>query len=391
MCLNGKIDKNHGIMRDIMEKTHKLNTMEGLLEDNRFLNSVLNGITDQIMVVDRDYRIREANESFVRRVGKPKHEILGRPCYQLLHNLDKPCGDSHPCSVQDAFKTGKTAEILRTHLRGSNIVYSRVIAYPILDDRGEVARIIQLERDVTKWKKSSDHLYNVQKLVFLGRLASGLSHEFNNPLAVILGFADLLLEKTEQGTQSYEILKIIERQGLNCKRIVENLISFAASPDVTKYSADVNANLERVVSGIVDILRTEKIIVKKNLAEDLPRVKGNPVHLRQVFMNLITNAVAAMHGGGRLTISTRHNIPENRVEVLFRDTGHGIKREYRDQVFDPFFTTRDVGEGGGLGLSVCYGLVSKNDGDITFETVPEEEDRENKGSTFTVSLSVVPK
>ena len=378
-------------MRDIMEKKQELNSMEGLLEANRFLNSVLDGIKDAIMVVDKNYRIEGVNESFVRRVGKPKHEILGRACYRLLHYLNKPCVHNHPCPVKDAFKTGKTAEVLHIYLEGPNIAYSRIIAYPILDDQGKVTQVIELERDVTEWKKSGDQLYNMQKLAFLGKLAADLSHEFNNPLAVILGFVDLLLEKTKQSTQGYEILKTIERQAFNCKRIVENLISFAASPDVTKHSTDVNANLERVVSVVVDILRAEKIVIEKNLAADLPRAKGNPGHLRQVFTNLITNAVAAMRGGGGLlTISTRHNSPENRVEVLFKDTGHGIKAEYRNEIFDPFFTTREMGEGGGLGLSVCYGLVSKNDGEITFETVTEEEDRENKGTTFTVSLPVAP-
>ncbi len=373
-----------------MKKEQELITMEGLLEANRFLNGVLDGIKDAIMIVDRDYRIEGVNKSFARKVGKPRHEILGRHCYRLLHHLNKPCVYNHPCPVKDAFKTGKTAEVLHIYFKGPKIAYSRIIAWPILDDRGEVTQVIELERDVTELKKTGDQLYNMQKLLFLGKLAAGLSHEFNNPLAVILGFVDLLLEKTEQGTQGYEILKTIERQAFNCKRIVENLISFAASPDVTKYFTDINANLEKVVSVVMDILRTEKIVVEKNLAENLPKAKGNPEHLRQVFMNLITNAVAAMRGGGRLTISTRYNSPKNRVEVLFKDTGHGIKREYRNEIFDPFFTTREVGEGGGLGLSVSYGLVSKNDGEITFETVTEEEDRENKGTTFTVSLPVAP-
>jgi len=111
LCLNGKIDKKHSIMHDVMEKEHKLNSMKGLLEANRFLNSVLDGIKDTIMVVDRNYRIEEVNESFVRKVGKPKHEILGGPCYRLLHHLNKPCVHNHPCPVKDAFKTGKTAEV----------------------------------------------------------------------------------------------------------------------------------------------------------------------------------------------------------------------------------------------------------------------------------------
>ncbi|MCK5508554.1 MAG: PAS domain-containing protein [Desulfobacterales bacterium] len=368
----------------------KLTTKEELLETNKFLNSVLDGIKDTIMVVDRNYRIEGVNESFAKKAGKPKHELLGRRCYRLLHHLNKPCVHNHPCPVKDAFKTGEIAEVLHTYFEGHNVAYSRIIAYPILDDRGEVTRVIEMERDVTKWKESSNKLYNIEKLAFLGKLAADLSHEFNNPLGVILGFTDLLLEKMEPGAQSYEILKTIERQGLNCKRIVENLISFAATPDITRSSMDVNANLEKVVSVVMDILRAEKIIIEKNLAENLPKAKGNPEHLRQVFMSMITNAVAAMRGGGCLSISTGYNSLKNKIEVLFKDTGHGIKKEYRNEIFDPFFTTREVGEGTGLGLSVCYGLVSKYDGDITFETVTEEEDRKNKGTIFTVSLPVAP-
>ncbi len=369
-----------------MKKEHELNTKEGLLEANRFLVGVVNGIKDTIMVVDTDYKIIGVNESLLRKIGKPMHEIDGRPCYRLLHNLDKPCALNHPCSIRDALRTGEICDVLRTRLIGPNITYTRSIAYPILNDQGKIVRVIQMERDITKWKKVGDQFYNIQKLVSMGKLAAGLAHELNNPMAVILGFVDLLLEKTEQGTQSYDILKTIERQGFNCKRIVENLTSFATFSKITKHSTDVNKSLERVISVIMDILRNEKIVIEKNFAGDLPRAKGNPEHLRQVFTNLITNAVAAMRGGGLLTISTRHNSSENRVEILFMDTGHGIKREYRDEVFDPFFTTREVGEGPGLGLSACFGLVSKYDGDITFETVTEEEDRKKKGTTFTVSL-----
>jgi two-component system NtrC family sensor kinase len=113
--------------------------------------------------------------------------------------------------------------------------------------------------------------------------------------------------------------------------------------------------------------------------------------LQQVFMNLVTNAIAAIDEieGGVLTVSTRRNESGDRVEVLVEDTGHGIKEEYRDKIFDPFFTTKKVGEGTGLGLSVCHGIVTKYGGELTFETVSEEEDRERKGTTFTVSLPAV--
>jgi signal transduction histidine kinase len=362
-----------------------------LLETARFLHAIIDGIKDQIMVVDRDYRIKEANELLVKRLGKPKHEIVGGYCYRVLHNLDRPCDiPNHPCPVQDTLKTGKTSEVLHTHFKGREVSYYRVIAYPIFDDQGVVAYVIEMARDVTRWKKAGEQMHNIQKLASLGELAAGVAHELNNPVTIILGFADLLLEKVEPNGREYEMLKSIERQGLNCKRIIENFLSLASYQVSTEYSTDINTNLEMVFSVVENILVTKNITLKMNLAEDLPKVRGNPGHLHQVFMNLITNAVDAMEGGGVLTISTRLNKSGNRVEIVFEDTGHGIKRGYRERIFDPLFTTKKVGEGTGLGLSVCHGIVTMYGGEITFETVSEEEDRERKGTTFTVSLPVVP-
>ena len=371
-----------------MENISESNIVK-LLETKRFLQTIIDGFTDQIMVVDKDYRIKEINESLVKRLGNPKHEIVGEYCYRVLHDLDKPCDiPNHPCPVQETLKTGEHCEVLHTHLKGREASYYRVTAYPVLDDQGAVTHVIEMARDITKRKKREDELSNIQKLASLGELAAGVAHELNNPMGIILGFADLLLEKMEPGSKEYEMLKIMERQGLNCKRIVENLLSFARYPETTVYSTDVNVDLERVVSVVENILISKKITLEKNLAENLPKVKGDSGHLQQVFMNFITNAVAAMEGGGVLTVSTRLNDSGNRVEILFKDTGHGIKREYRDKIFDHFFTTRKVGEGTGLGLSVSHGIVTKYGGKITFETVAEEEDRERKGTTLIVSLPI---
>jgi signal transduction histidine kinase len=233
-------------------------------------------------------------------------------------------------------------------------------------------------------------MYNTEKLASIGKLAASVAHELNNPMAIILGFTDLLLEKAEHSSKNHEVLETIEKQALNCKRIIESLLGFARYGEKTEYSTDVNENLEKVVSVVENILNTKNITLGKNLAENLPKVRGDSGHLQQVFMNLITNAFAAIEGGGVVTISTRLNSTGNRVEILFKDTGHGIKKEYKDKIFEAFFTTKKIGEGTGLGLSVSQGIVTRYGGEITFETVAEEEDKEKKGTTFIVSLPVVP-
>jgi two-component system NtrC family sensor kinase len=362
-----------------------------LLETVRFLQAIIDGIKDQIMVVDSDYRIREVNELLTKRVGKPKHKLIGEHCYQVLHNLDRPCYiPNHPCPVQETLKTGKTSEVLHTHLKSREVSYYRVIAYPIFNDQGVVTHVIEMARDVTRWKKAGEQMYNVQKLASMGKLAAGIAHELNNPMAIILGFADLFLEKVKPGSKEYEMLKSIERQGLNCKRIIESFLSLASYQETAEHSTDVNASLDSVFSVIENILVTKNITLDMDLAENLPKARGNSGHLQQVFMNLITNAITAIdeEKGGVLTISTRLNETGDRINIRFEDTGHGIRKEDRDKIFDPFFTTRKTGEGTGLGLSVCHGIVIKYGGEITFETVFEEEDRDRKGTTFILSLPV---
>src|SRR4030043_942323 len=365
--------------------------IRGLLETVRFLQAIIDGIKDQIMVVDRDYRIREVNELLTRRVGKPRHELIGKHCYQVLHNLDRPCYiPNHPCPVQETLKTGKTSEVLHTHFNRREVSYYRVISYPIFNDQGVVTHVIEMARDVTRWKKAGEQMYNIQKLASMGKLAAGIAHELNNPMAIILGFADLFLEKVKPGSKENEILKEIERRELNCKRIIESFLSLASYQETAEHSTDVNASLDSVFSVIENILVTKNITLDIDLAEDLPKVRGNSGHLQQVFMNLITNAITAIdeEEGGVLTISTRLNETGDRVNIRLEDTGHGIRKENRDKIFDPFFTTRKTGEGTGLGLSVCHGIVIKYGGEITFETVSEEEDKDRKGTTFILSLPV---
>ncbi len=374
-----------------MEEEQKLKLQAELLETKLFLQAVIDGIRDEIIVIDRAYRIKGANEVFVKRLGKPKHEIIGECCYWVLHNMDKPCDMlNHYCPMQDTLKTAEPCGVLYTHFEGREVRCDRVIDCPALEDLGVVTQLVVMEGDIAKSKKNSGALFDIQMLTPQGKLAAAVAHELNNPLAVILGFADLLMEKMDSDSQSHEILEAIERQALSCKRIVECLSIFTRYPETTEHSTGVNVNLEKMISVVENILDAKKITLDKNLAEDLPKAKGNTGDLRQVFMNLTTNAIAAMYKGGHLTVSTRLNTSGNKLEILFKDTGHGIKREYRDRIFDPFFSTRKTRKGGGLGLSVSYDLVSKYGGDITFETVAEEEDLERKGTTFTVSLPVAP-
>jgi signal transduction histidine kinase len=182
------------------------------------------------------------------------------------------------------------------------------------------------------------------------------------------------------------MLKTIQRQGDNCKKIVENLLVFARIPETGTIEADVLDDLQKAVNLVMNTLLTRKVVLKTDIEEDLPKVRGDSHQLQQVYLNIMSNAVAAMHDGGILTISTHWS--NDMVSIAFTDTGHGIAPEHRDKIFEPFFTTKKVGEGTGLGLSVSYGIVKKFGGDIQVKSQTAEDGKE-PGTTFTVTLPVV--
>jgi PAS domain S-box-containing protein len=374
---------------EVTEKTEDLKkSLNKLEKSEEKYRTLVESAEDLIFTVNEKGEYLSMNRCAASFFGGHPENLIGKNVHDLF---SKESADLQMGFVRQVFDTGRNVNVKYPVEVGKREYWFTSNFVGIKNESGQVFAVLGISRDITERKKmEEEQMYNTEKLASIGKLTAGVAHELNNPMAIILGFADLLLEKAEPGSKNHEILKTIERQALNCKRILESLLGFARYREKTEYSTDINENLERVVSVVENILATKNITLEKNLTEDLPKVRGDSGHLQQVFMNLITNAVAAMEGGGILTITTRLNEPGNRVEILFKDTGHGIKRENRDKIFEAFFTTKRMGEGTGLGLSVCYGIVTRYGGDITFETVAEEEDSERKGTTFTVSLPVVP-
>ncbi|NVM57528.1 MAG: PAS domain-containing sensor histidine kinase, partial [Desulfobacterales bacterium] len=245
-----------------------------------------------------------------------------------------------------------------------------------------------IARDITEQKKLENQLINTEKLASLGTLAAGVAHELNNPLNVILGFTDLLLEKLDKDSRDYQDLRTIERQGLYCKEVVENLLSFARQEEGVSEYCDINEDINDIINVVRHSLEMNDIELRLDLASGLPKVKGDSRQMQQVFLNLINNAVAAMKGGGILKIKTSLDAGQGKVCVTVRDDGDGIKQEHMENIFDPFFTTKGEGEGTGLGLFVSHGIVMKYGGIITCESSTEDTPQSPRGTAFAVTLKV---
>jgi len=376
---------------------------EKLQKSEARYQALVENAADLIYTVDPEGRILSINRyaanlfslarSHVNRPespGSPEEaqiqDFLGLTLYDIFNQNS---ADFHMEWLREIQNTGRVwSKRHRVSIGDQEFWFSTSIV-GLKDEQGQIYAFEIISRNITARKAIEDRMINMEKLASVGTLAAGVAHEINNPVAVILGFTEHLLEQTEALPEVHETLKVIEEEGLKCKKIVENLLTFARTPETTETSTEINSTLEKMLAVVKNTLLTKKIRLKANLAPNLPRGKGDPRELQQVFINLINNALDAMKGGGLLTVNT-HLAPDGkRIAIEFADTGNGIPREVQPKIFDPFFTTKQTGAGTGLGLSMSYGIISKFGGNIIFTSFPAQEYPEKHGTTFTVYLPIV--
>jgi two-component system NtrC family sensor kinase len=241
----------------------------------------------------------------------------------------------------------------------------------------------KVEERTKELTEMQTHLVQSEKLASLGKLAAGIAHEINNPLGGILIYSHLLLEDTDNDSPYYENLKKIVKETSRCKLIVRGLLEFARPKEPEMSLVNISEIIERSLAIMERQALFQNITIKKSYASDLPQTVADSAQLQQVFINIIINAAEAMDGNGVLTLESSLNADGSLIEVKFSDTGHGIKKEDKKRLFEPFFSTKEVGKGTGLGLAISYSIIQKHQGTIEVESQPE------KGCTFTVKLPVV--
>ena len=346
--------------------------------------SVVENARDFIFLLDETGTFISANTAAARAFGTPAAGIAGKHLSGLFAPDDAAALLTQVHDVVDSRKSSEVKSAVRIKDR---IYWLSTHFVPVFGEDGRtVDRVLVMARDITERQRIEEQLYQTEKLASLGTLSAGVAHEINNPLGVILGFTEILLDRIPPDGKEHELLKTIERQGLNAKRIVEKLMTYARQPAKQEEFADLNQDIEMVTSLLQNNLFTHKIELELRLARELPRVHGDSGELQQVFINLVNNAVAAMPEGGKLSVITKINPYNQMVEAIFADSGTGIPKEIGDRIFDPFFTTKKVGEGTGLGLSVSYAIVNKYGGNLRFETRLQEAAGGNHGTTFFVAL-----
>src|SRR6059036_380013 len=235
-----------------------------------------------------------------------------------------------------------------------------------------------VKQQMAELKQTQAQLVQSTKLAAIGELAANIAHEINNPLTTVLGFASFIAERLPAEDPMREELGLIQEEASRARDIVRDLLQFSRQRDFSPESADVNTVLEQVIAMVRRQGALNAITVEERYERDLPAVELDVSRIKQVFLNIINNAVYVMPNGGALTVRTE--AVNGGVRIAFEDTGPGIAPEHRDRIFDPFFTTKPEVSGTGLGLSVSLGIVQSHGGTIEMET------EVGRGTTFTVAL-----
>jgi signal transduction histidine kinase/CheY-like chemotaxis protein len=235
-----------------------------------------------------------------------------------------------------------------------------------------------VKQQMAELKQTQAQLVQSTKLAAIGELAANIAHEINNPLTTVLGFASFIAERLPEGDPTREELGLIQEEASRARDIVRDLLQFSRQRDFMPESAEVNAVLEQVVAMIRRQGAFNTVTVTEAYAADMPTVEMDVPRIKQVFLNIVNNAVFAMKEGGALTIRT--TAAGDTVRIAFEDTGPGIPPEILGRIFDPFFTTKPEVSGTGLGLSVSLGIVQSHGGTIDVQSTV------GQGSTFTVTL-----
>lgn len=357
-------------------------------EHRRFTESVLDALPVSIYVIDRNYRIVTWNRH--REIGVQgisRDSVIGRDVFEVL--AKQPSGKLRQ-EFERAFRTGKIERIeQRTNDESGATKHWMVSKVPMRDkETGEITHVITVGEDVSMRVEAIHAAGRAEKLAAVGRLAAGVVHEINNPLATISACAESLETRVEEGvfgdsadaTDLREYLGLIRSEAFRCKSITNNLLDFSRMRTGSRFPIDVSAVLKSSARLVTHQRRGDHIEIKLEIEENLPPVNADEGQLQQAVIALATNAIDAMKVGGLLTL--RAFSDQNRVVVEVQDTGHGIAPEDVSKIFEPFFTTKEVGKGTGLGLAVCYGIISEHGGRLSVRS------HVGIGTTFSIFLPI---
>ncbi len=345
-----------------------------------YLESIIDNTDDEIIVLDRNFQIVTANAAHRRnRQGAEDRrcEDQGEPEPHAFET----------CACASTFDDGQVHMVLQNVMDASGKEkHIEVFCSPLRNESGTVYQVIEVRRDITERKLLEANLAHSERLISLGLLASGLSHEINNPLASISTFVEGLqrrLAKAEEPSQNAlkgleDSLGLIQREIERAKDVTSRLLSLAQKDESVRSLVELNESLQETVSLILYEASKRGMQIEVFPGADIPVLRISESQVRQVFLNLLMNSLQAGHPGGHIRCRTWHS--NGTAFVSIEDDGYGIETADLSKIFEPFFSKQKNGQGTGLGLFICKSIITSWGGDITAES------RHDQGTIFTVSI-----
>ena len=381
------LDRADELGRQLSNTIEATQLLDNVLRSRRELENTFDSIWHLVVVSNLAGRIVQVNEAFAGRLGRSRDSLIGEPLADCISvELAEWLAT---IESGDSLREGEppaSCEIHDSALKGSFLV----TVTSLLDSEHRRIGTVLVARDLTPQARTEaereelrKRLTQSEKLAALGQFVAGIAHELNNPLQGVLGHLELLRVTGAFPKQLRKEVQTIYREADRAAKIVRNLLVFAGSRRLARRAVSLPPILQKVVALRSAACRAAGIEVVRHYDAKLPRLQSDPLLIHQVFLNILMNAeqaVAATGRAGRIEISATRT--EQHLVTTVRDTGNGISEEALSRIFEPFYTTKEVGKGTGLGLAIAYGIIQEHGGQIHAANHPEG------GAMFTVELPV---
>jgi PAS domain S-box-containing protein len=373
------------VMRDVSERVR-------VEAERQRLATAVEHAAEEIIVTDHSGTIEYVNPAFEQISGYSRDEVVGKPP-QILSSEGLA-----PELLEQLWETLRRGQVWTgrfTNRRkdGLHIQEAATIS-PILDDAGTQVGFVSVQRDITEEVKLREQLIRAQKMEAIGTLAGGIAHDFNNILSAILGYTELAYHSTDERSPLRSHLIQVLQAGDRARQLVSQILAFSRHTEHEQMPVQVSM----VIKEVMQLLRASlpsTLTIHQRITAKNEMVMGDPTQVHQVLLNLCTNAAHAMRGGeGTLDVSLtaeqaapvatdEQSGAQQNLRLTVSDTGHGIEPELIERIFEPYFTTKEQGEGTGLGLAVVHGIVKSHGGEIIVDS------KVGEGTTFHVLLPVI--
>ena len=377
LCELGEVT---GVVASLRDVTDERSARDAVVRSELRYRNLVESASDAIFTVDREGRFSAVNRSLERGAGRSRASLIGQRFSELLDPRDLRTAQR---LLTETFEGARSRSAIRYRRGDGEVRHGSVITSPVIEG-AEIVGALGILRDVTDEHRLAEQLLHQEKLVAVGQLVSGVAHELNNPLAAVMAFAQLLLARPASlDDDARRAAETIHNEAKRAAKIVSSLLTFARQQPAERAVTRVNDIIADTLELRRYALRTAAVQVITELDASLPLTWADPFQLQQVVLNLLVNAEQALAESSReRRIVIRTALAEGGSVILLSvaDNGAGIDSERIDRIFNPFFTTKPVGQGTGLGLSISDGIIREHGGRIRVESLP------GMGATFFVEI-----